>query len=315
VRDLVEARTLYQARVAFSQAEGALSRRLAPLRELLEEWIARGEAAVEFVEHRETHVLEGELREAIDRARRICSELLAGFRSGRVVREGASVAMVGLPNVGKSSLFNRLLHRDRAIVTAVAGTTRDTLVEELDLDGIPVSLVDTAGLREVADEVESEGVRRARQAQKEADLVLLVLDGSRPLEREERNALAGKERPLVVVNKSDLAAAGPSPDPSALHVSALTGAGLDALRRELRERLIGVGPLEDPVLTNSRHGKALEETDGALACAAAAAAAGLSEELVLEDLREAMDHLGTITGQYGTEELYDRIFSTFCIGK
>jgi tRNA modification GTPase len=321
VRDLVEARTLYQARVAFAQAEGALSRRLAPLREMLEEWIARGEAAVEFVEDSETHLPAGKLEQAIEVARQVCQELLASFRSGRVVRDGASVALVGQPNVGKSSLFNRLLQRDRAIVTAVPGTTRDTLEEALDLEGVPVRLVDTAGLRDAADEVESEGVRRARQAQKEADLVLLVLDGSRPLDRREREALADTNRPaaqpttLVVVNKSDLPAADPPSHRAALHVSALTGAGLDVLRGELRARLLGVGPIEDPILTNSRHGQALEETDGSLGRASAAAAAGVPDELILEDLREAMRSLGTITGEYGTEAMYDRIFSTFCIGK
>ena len=226
--------------------------------------------------------------------------------------------MVGLPNVGKSSLFNRLLARDRAIVTERAGTTRDTLEEDLSLGGIPVRLIDTAGLREVTGEVEREGVRRAKRAREEADLVLLVLDGSRPLEPLELEALersAGDDaRTVVAVNKSDLPSDA-EPVPHGLFVSALTGDGVGGLRDELRRRLVGAGPIEDPIITSTRHASALEQTTAALERAAKAAEEGLSEELLLEDLREAMRHLGTITGEFSDEALYDRIFSTFCIGK
>ena len=323
VRDLVEARTAFQARVAFAQAEGALARRLGPLGEELADWIARGEAAVEFVEESETHLPSGRLGDAIAGMARTCEGLLAGFRAGRVVRDGARLAMVGLPNVGKSSLFNRLLDRDRAIVTPQAGTTRDTLEEQLDLDGIPLRLIDTAGLREVADEIEIEGVRRAERARAEADLVLLVLDASRepaPLELEAleraRDATAGPHT-VVALNKCDLpqAAAGKAGAPGVLRVSALTGEGLAELRSALRSRLVGSGPLEDPLLTNRRHALALERVREALDRARAAAEAGLSEELLLEDLREARRRLGEITGDVGLEALYDRIFSTFCVGK
>jgi tRNA modification GTPase len=323
VRDLVEARTLYQARVAFAQADGALSRRLQPLRDELEEWIARGEAAIEFVEESETHLPPGRLRGAIDDAVDSCERLLDGFRTGRVVRDGATLAMIGLPNVGKSSLFNRLLARDRAIVTPRAGTTRDTLEEDLNLDGIPVRLIDTAGLREVTDDVESEGVRRAQRAREEADLVLLVLDGAREIEPLEIEALERsrgdleKRRTVVAVNKCDLPGAMERaiPHPAPRRVSALSGQGIDSLRAELRGRLLGAGPLEDPIITNHRHAAALERTRSALERAARAADDGLSEELLLEDLRRAMGHLGEITGEFSNEALYDRIFSTFCIGK
>lgn len=314
VRDLVEARTVFQARVAFSQAEGALSRRLAPLNERLEEWMARGEAAVEFVDEAETQVPPETLRNGIDAARADCRELLRGFHAGRLVREGATVVISGAPNAGKSSLFNRLLARDRAIVTEVPGTTRDTLEETLDLGGLPVRLIDTAGLRTDFDPVEGEGIRRAERAREQADLVLLVLDGSRPLAALERDA--SDRRTVQVVNKSDLpAATGPVPGPDALRVSALTGDGLDRLLALLRERLLGRGPAEDPIMTNSRHARALALAAEALDRAAAAADGGLSEELLLEDLGEARRHLGEITGGFGAEALYDRIFSRFCIGK
>lgn len=319
VNDLVAARTLYQARLAFSQAEGALSMRLEPLRESLEEWIARGEAAVEFVDESETHLAGGELRRGIQSARDTCTDLLREFRTGRVVRDGATLAIVGRPNAGKSSLFNRLLARDRAIVNEVAGTTRDTLEEDVDLDGIPLRLIDTAGLRHVDDPVEGEGVRRAERARQEADLVLVVLDGTHEPRSEELAAASGGDeaermRRVVVINKSDLPrAAGTFPDAPA--VSALTGEGLDALRHALRERLLGSGPVEDPLLTNARHARALEATLEALDRAAAAGDAGLPDDLVLEDLKQAMRHLGEITGELDNEALYDRIFSTFCIGK
>jgi tRNA modification GTPase len=320
VRDLVAARTLYQAKVAFRQAEGSLSRRLAPLRESLADWIARAEAAVEFVDELETHLPPDQLGDAIDDARARCLDLLAGFATGRVVRDGATLAVVGLPNAGKSSLFNRLLARDRAIVTEQAGTTRDTLEEDLDLDGIPVRLIDTAGLREADHPAESEGVRRARQAREEADLVLLVLDGSRTVEAIEREALerASREpesgRTVVVVNKCDLPEVAGLPA-DLMRVSARSGEGSDRLRAALRERLVGAGPLEDPIISDARHARALELAAAALARAVEANSAGFSEELVLEDLKQALGQLGEITGEFGTEELYDRIFSTFCIGK
>ena len=324
VRDLVDARTRYQARLAFAQADGAVARRVAPLRELLEEWIARGEAAVEFVDETETHLPSGALGHAIERARAECQELLAGFRQGRVVRDGATLAIVGLPNVGKSSLFNRLLQQDRAIVTDIAGTTRDTLEEDLDVGGIPVRLIDTAGLRTVVDPVEDEGVRRAHAARAESDLVLLVLDGSRPLEDDERVALERvatgpeSERTIAVLNKSDLPPGsddGPRAAVPLVRVSALRGDGIGDLQRELREHLIGKGALEAPVITNARHARSLELAAESLGQASGALSQGLSEEMVVEDLRLAMRHLGEITGEFTTEDLYDRIFSTFCIGK
>jgi tRNA modification GTPase len=322
VRDLVEARTLYQARIAFSQAEGALSRVLAPLREELASWIARGEAAIEFVEESETALSRETLTRAIAGASARCAMLLAGFHAGRLVRDGAKLAIVGMPNAGKSSLFNRLLARDRAIVTPVPGTTRDTLEETLDLEGIPVLLVDTAGLRDSVDPVESEGVLRAQRAREEADLVLLVLDGSRPLAPLEWESLdrarhePAAARTVVVVNKADLPLVAALPAvPAVLSVSALDGTGVDALRAELRARLVGRGPLEDPVLTNARHARAIESARTALARAEHGAHSGFPEELLLEDLREALQHLAEITGEFTNEQLYDRIFSTFCIGK
>lgn len=322
VRDLIDARTRYQARLAFTQAEGALSGKLAPIRERLEEWIARAEAAVEFVDESETHLPSGALASAIAEARDGEQRILDGYGRGRIVREGARLVLVGRPNVGKSSLFNRLLEEDRAIVTEIEGTTRDTLEETLDIGGVPVRLVDTAGLRPVDDPVEAEGVRRTERARREADLILLVLDASRPPTAEEKQALerAGSEderqRTVVVRNKIDLVDGPPSGlGEGESAVSATEGHGLAELRELLRERLLGSPGQEDPILTQARHAEAIAASIAALDRAAEAVRSGLSEELVLEDLREAIRLLGEITGDYTTEDLYDRIFSTFCIGK
>jgi tRNA modification GTPase len=318
VRDLIAARTVYQARVAFTQVNGALARRLAPLVEALVDLVARGEAAIEFADESETHLAAGVLARGVADVLASARSLLEEARRGRIVREGARVALSGVTSVGKSSIFNRLLGRDRAIVSPVPGTTRDTLEETVDLDGIPVTLVDTAGLRRPDDAIEAEGVRRARAAAGEADLVILVLDAGRTLRADEREALAARDASgagtIVVANKFDLARSGGEfPWPRAIPCSALTGEGVDALRAAIRQALRGVGPLEDPVLTNVRHAAALEETVAALD--RARGALPLGEEIVLEDLRAALSALGEITGEVANDELYDRIFSTFCIGK
>jgi tRNA modification GTPase len=313
---MIQARTIHQARVAFAQAEGALARRLEGFEDSLSDLIARGEAAVEFVDEAETHLARGDIAKGIERLRADAATLLDRFRAGRVVREGATVAIVGLPNVGKSSLFNRLLAQDRAIVSPEPGTTRDTLEGAIDLDGVPVVLVDTAGLREIEDAVESEGVRRARAAREESDAAILVLDAGRPIEPAERKAVedASPDRTIVVVNKTDLGAASAAPV-GALRVSALTGEGCAELGAALTRLIVGGGTIEDPILTDARHARALEGALEHLDRAKQATSDGLSEELLLEDLRGALREIGVITGEVGTDELYDRIFQTFCIGK
>lgn len=320
IRDLVAARTLYQARVAFFQINGALARRLAPLREALIDLVARGEAAIEFADEPETHLRAGGLAEGVDAALALASGVVADARRGRLVRAGARVTLVGVTSVGKSSLFNRLLGRDRAITSPVPGTTRDTLEESIDLGGIPIALVDTAGLRAAGDELEAEGVRRARAAAGAADLLIVVLDGSRDLRDDERQTLLEHAREpgrpmLVVANKSDLATAdGDAPPwPDAIPVSARTGSGVDALCGAIRSSLVGTGSLEEPAITDSRHEAAVESAVAAMM--RARSAVPLGEEFVLEELREALRALSEITGELANDQLYDRIFSTFCIGK
>jgi len=317
VRDLVEARTVWQARTAFAQSEGSLARRLAPLQETLLDLAARAEAAVEFVDEAETRWASEAFGHALAAATEQAATLRRAMRTGRRAREGAQVAITGLPNVGKSSLFNALLARERAIVSEIPGTTRDTLEDAVDLDGLPVGLVDTAGIRRSTDPVESEGVRRARVALAESDLVMFVLDASRPVETAEAEVLRDLDpsRSLVIGNKADLPKSIGSLPRGTLEVSARTGAGLEALRDALREKVLGGGSLENAVLSDARHGAAIDGCAEALARGLRAFEAGLSEEAVLEDVREATRRLGEITGEIGSEDLLDRVFATFCIGK
>jgi tRNA modification GTPase len=317
VSDLIAARTLYQARVAFQQVEGALARRLAPLREGLIDLIARGEAAIEFADEAETHLAADGLAQGVAGASALAEALLGESRRGKIVREGARVALFGVTSVGKSSVFNRLLATDRAIVSPVPGTTRDTLEETVDLDGIPMTFIDTAGLRQAPDAVEAEGVRRARLAAGEADLVLLVLDAARELREDERAAIAERTSiahtpSLIVANKIDLPSAR-VPWPGAIPISARNGDGFEALRAAIVESLGAKATAESPVLTNARHVVALEGLVEALRRAGQATALG--DEIVLEELRAALHAVGEIIGDVANDDLYDRIFSTFCIGK
>lgn len=339
IRDLIAADTRFQARVAFAQVEGALSRRIAPLVARLEDLIVRGEAAVEFVDESETHLPRARLLDDLTTVGEACRELLADFERGRRVREGATVVLAGLPNAGKSSVFNRLVTRERAIVTEVPGTTRDTLEETVDLSGVPVTLVDTAGVRESADPVETEGVRRTRGAIAEADAVIWVVDasGSAPEEGRTAAGLASVDVPAVVAwNKCDLAGNGgedsrtiPEPrtapipaagreDPPQVTISAKTGEGFGALR-EAVAAIVGSPEVSDaatdPILTNARHAEAIHGALEALERGREASRSGVPEEIVLEEAHAARRSLGEVTGAWSAEAMYDRIFSTFCIGK
>jgi tRNA modification GTPase len=241
-----------------------------------------------------------------------------------LIREGAQVAIVGTPNVGKSSLFNTLLNAQRAIVTATPGTTRDLLTERAEIGGLCVALVDTAGLRTSADEVEQEGVARARRALTVADLTLVVIDRSRPLDAEDWEVLAhtrGTQR-LIVANKSDLPAAWDASGldgQGVIEVSALTGEGLETLIERMADTLGGgVAARDQPLVSNLRHAEQLRLADAALARAVdalSASSVGVSEEFVLADLQEAAAALQEITGRRTADDLLAHIFARFCIGK
>jgi tRNA modification GTPase len=323
VRDLIESQTLYQAKVAAQQLEGALSRRLQPIKQKLVELIALLEAGIDFAED-DVAVLPAErIRQHIAAVREPLQELIVSFAYGKIVHEGLTLAIVGRPNVGKSSLFNRLVERERAIVTALPGTTRDLVSETVALQGIPVKLVDTAGIRRALDEAESIGIRKSMEALADADLVLVVLDGSQgaTVEDEELLQQVSGRCAIAVANKADLAdGRGATFDRGSLPVvstSALTGAGIPELRAEILRQVGGDGgaQIESGFLTNARHRGLVENALHALDAASAALNQNVPHEMLLLDLYNALRPLDEITGATTTDDILGLIFSTFCIGK
>ncbi len=322
IADLIAAHTLHQARSAARQMGGSVARLLRPAHERLTHLIARLEAGIDFAEDDVTVLADDALAAAIGGVEAELQTLAAGFEHARALREGLTVALVGRPNVGKSSLFNRLLERERAIVTAEPGTTRDLVEDSLDWDGLAVRLRDTAGIRPPAGEAERLGIERSWQAAADADFVLAVCDASQPPGPEDRallDRLQALPRALLVRNKADLppAPAWDAPEwngaVTPLVVSARTGAGLDALRRAVRAAALPPAGAESDAITNLRHARQIALARDHLA--RAAAAAGVPHEALLVDLYEALHALDAITGQTTVEDILGVIFSTFCIGK
>ncbi|MGO9337928.1 MAG: tRNA uridine-5-carboxymethylaminomethyl(34) synthesis GTPase MnmE [Terracidiphilus sp.] len=321
VRDLIEAQTLTQARQAASQMGGALSRRVGPVKQELVELIALLEAGIDFAEDDVDVAPKGEIARRIEKLTPPLRALDTSFARGRIVHDGLTLAIVGRPNAGKSSLFNRLVQRERAIVTATPGTTRDLVTERISLDGIPLELVDTAGLREGLEEAEQLGIARSREALADAALVLVVLDATQPLNDEERRLLEAVEgRPaLVAVNKCDLAetdqAAEAVSGVPALRTSALTGEGIAALRERILALATGGAASEPGMLTSLRHHQAIATALAALGDAWEANANAIPHEMILLDLYRALWALDSLTGQTTSDDVLNLIFSTFCIGK
>jgi tRNA modification GTPase len=320
VSDLIEAVTPLQARAAFDQLEGTLTGAIREIDAELFELSARLEASIDFADEGYHFVTSDDVNVLLDRLAARTASLVADGRRGRLVREGLQVAIVGKPNVGKSSLFNMLAGAERAIVTDTPGTTRDLVTEVVDVEGLRVTLVDTAGIRPAQDPVEAEGVARARQAWDVADLVLVVVDGSLPLDALDGRILADTEqlRRVVVLNKSDLGLAAKVQGCASAHVSARSGEGLDALRSVI-VRALDVEPGDDPpAVTNLRHVALLDRAREALMRArqtAASKGAARSEEFVLADLQNARAAFEEISGQRTSDDVLAHIFSRFCVGK
>ena len=318
VRELIDAVTPLQARVAFDQLEGTLTSRLRGMDETLLDLIARLEASLDFPDEGYHFVTPADVARDLDGIVQALETLLADARRGKMIREGLTVAIVGRPNVGKSSLFNRLAGAARAIVTDVPGTTRDLLTERIDIAGVPFTVVDTAGQRQgAADAIEEEGIARARQAGAAADVTFVVLDRSQPLTSDDRILLdaSSTSRRLVVASKRDLPAAWDAEDAGAIAVSSLTDEGIGDLRSALA-RVIGLDVLRDRApIANVRHVALLEHARDAVTRARDAAASGVPEEFVLADLHEARGRFDEITGARPQDEVLRRIFERFCIGK
>jgi tRNA modification GTPase len=322
VRDLIDAQTIFQAKVAAQQLEGVLSKRLKPIKQDLVTLIAQLEAGIDFAEDDISILPDATILDLVDTVNRPLAELAASFAYGKIVHEGLTLAIVGRPNVGKSSLFNRLVERERAIVTATPGTTRDLVSETVAIGGIPVKLVDTAGIRRALDEAESIGIRKSIEALADADLVLVVLDASQPVATEDRELLEQVgQRPVVLVeNKVDIESSQFRVFTSQLasvRTSAVTGEGIHALRSEILRHIGGDSGLqvESGFLTNARHQQLVHDSLTALAAAKAAIANKVPHEMLLLDLYNALHALDEITGATTTDDILNLIFSTFCIGK
>ncbi len=342
VRDLIEAQTLYQARVAAEQLGGALSRRTQPIKEQLVALIVLLEAGIDFAEDDIDVTPDAEISARITCIQAALDPVAESFREGRLLHSGFSLAIVGRPNAGKSSLFNRLIDRERAIVTAAPGTTRDLVTERIALGGIPLELIDTAGLRETNDEAEFLGIEKTRGAIADADAVLVVLDATVSvadagtqspalhLSADEMRLLDDLEgRPLLVaLNKVDLLYLDPSDQPPGdwalpsgsvapvLATSAISGAGVDDLRSRILERVRGGDPGESGgMLTSLRHFEAITRCRASLEAAQAAVATRTPHEMLLLDLYASLRELDSLTGATTADDILNRIFSSFCIGK
>lgn len=322
VLDIISAQTEGAHTAAVAQLEGHLYRRLEKLYNHLANILAHVEAHIDFPEEDITPATREELLSQINDAKEFQEGLLRTARDGRVLREGVRTIIVGKPNVGKSSLLNALLGHDRAIVSAIPGTTRDTIEEVVSIEGLPLRIMDTAGLRDSSEEIEQEGMKRTRRNLEAAELVLLVLDSSKRLDPIDRELLATcKEKPLIVVlNKKDLGQivdANYLRDLTTCNLSLSTGEGLDALCRIISIHLWQGKTRESfrEIFINMRHQEALQRSQKALEKTTSSLQEEKSFEFIAADLREAISAIGEVNGRSITEDLLDRIFSNFCIGK
>ncbi len=321
IRDLINAQTHAAAQQATRQLKGELSLALQPCKQELISVIVKLESALEFVEDDLPQLQQSEMARQLAEIITTVKDLALTFQRGQLLRDGIKATLIGRPNVGKSSVFNRLLRSDRAIVTEVPGTTRDSLTESISLQGIPVVLTDTAGIRVAGDKIEEIGVQRTHRAMADADLLVVVLDGSSDLLPEDHSVLAqvDQTKHIVVVNKSDLPSAsldGELNRHSVVHLSALTGEGLDRLSAAI---LAPFGSVDSEavglLITNSRHHDLLQRAQRSLEESSELLGNHASEEVVLVGLHNALKFLGEITGETTADDILTQIFSTFCIGK
>ncbi|HEX8178891.1 MAG TPA: tRNA uridine-5-carboxymethylaminomethyl(34) synthesis GTPase MnmE [Pyrinomonadaceae bacterium] len=323
IRDLIDAQTDSAVRQAAKQLGGEFSARLQPIKQALLDIIVPLESSLEFVEDDLPDITLARIGEQLSNLIQRLDALAATFRSGRLLKEGLKVALVGRPNVGKSSVFNRLLQSERAIVTDIPGTTRDSLSELLSIEGVPILLTDTAGVRPSDDPIESIGIERTRRAMTDADLIVVVLDGAQPLTLEDDYILAEarKNKYLIALNKSDLQTfrlsnLDGSDAVGCLAISAKTGAGLDDFRRALLKPFMENRIQETGLLvTNARHYDLLRRAADSLRSSKHLLESRVSEDLLLIGFYDALRFLGEITGETTPEDVLSQIFATFCIGK
>lgn len=322
IRDLIDANSVAMTRQAIRQLRGELSHSLQPLKDELLDDIVVLESALEFVEDDLPETQAAQIKQRLESLASKLRKLADTFSAGKLLREGIRVALVGRPNVGKSSLFNALIGQDSAIVTEVPGTTRDQLKESFTISSIPISLIDTAGLRETDDQVESIGVARSKRAMVDADVIVVVLDGSEPLTQEDRETLQASTdlKRIIAINKDDLFEASDLleefKEEIFVVVSAKTGHGLETLEEAI------VSPFKNEVtettgfvVSDARHHDLLEKAGDEIESSIILLDEQMSEEIVLIGLHAAIRYLGEITGETTTEDMLTRVFETFCIGK
>lgn len=316
VADLIAADSAASHRVALNQLRGGFSKKLTSLREelihfasMVELELDFGEEDVEFANRNDLKVLIISLQDAI-------SPLIESFDFGNAFKEGIPVAIIGAPNVGKSTLLNALLNEEKAIVTAIAGTTRDVIEDVLYIDGIKFRIIDTAGIRETEDIVESMGIERSKRAMNQADIVLMLFEDEKTLAEVEilAEGLDAKKRLIWVRNKVDLAEMLTSPRDE-VNISAKTGTGIETLKKALTASMLAVDSANETVITNLRHYEHLVKTQQALMDALNGLEMGITGDFLAQDIRLALHHLGDITGQIVNDDLLANIFSKFCIGK
>jgi len=321
VADLIDSGSQAAARAALRSLQGEFSAIVQGLSEAVIDLRVRVEAAIDFPEEELDLLADAELGERVDSLLKYFDSVAQVTRQGRLLRDGMTVVIAGAPNAGKSSLMNRLAGYDAAIVTDVPGTTRDVLRERVDIDGMPLHLIDTAGLRDVQDVVEAEGVRRARAEMTRADRVLFVVDSATDPDASsyQQAALPPDVPATVVMNKIDLVHLGPqlssASDPPVVRLSARTGAGLDLLRQHLKQCMGFMAVEAGSISARRRHVEALARARRHVEAGAQHLRTRRAGELLAEELRAALTALGEITGEFSSEDLLGRIFSTFCIGK
>lgn len=319
IRDLIDSQTLSAVKQSVRQLQGEVSNQLQPMKDKLLEVIVVLESALEFVEDDLPDFQFENILTKLELVSQALDKFSSTYQSGKLLREGLSVAIVGRPNVGKSSLFNVLLGQERAIVTDIAGTTRDQIHEKISINGIPISLIDTAGLRETRDIVESIGVERSKRLMADADLVLVLLDGTQKTSDEEIDLINQLKdvSSLIAINKSDLQQVSLDLNGTkTIKISAKTGEGIDDLQKQIIEPFVDSGEINSGFLiSDARHYDLLVRAKSEIDNSISLLDERFSEEIILIGLHNAINYLGQITGETTTEDMLTQIFSTFCIGK
>jgi tRNA modification GTPase len=324
VIDIIRAKTDAGLQLAVQQLQGKLSGQISSLHKALQQLLASIEASIDFADEDIEIISYSQITQELQQVLDEIDRLLLSAHEGKILKDGLSIALVGKPNVGKSSLLNVFLEEERAIVTPIPGTTRDTIEDYINLQGIPIRLIDTAGIRDTSDHLEQLGVKRSRQIVQQADLILCLFDASLPWSQEDEDflELVKHKEKLLVLNKIDLPTQLSAEEILAkftnelllFPVSINQHLGLDELKQAIVDQVMDV-PLESVAVTNVRHKQALNAAKQSLIHAKHSTVSGMSQEFIALDILEALNQLGEITGETSTEDILDRIFSTFCIGK